>query len=316
VRPIRFGLQAARVTDAAAWLDLARRAESAGYATLMIPDHLGRLSTFPALMAAASVTSRIRLCTYVLNQDFRPPGILAWEAATVQLFCGGRLELGLGAGWAEREYIQAGLQYDSAPERVARFDEYLQVVRGLLATPRPPFSFAGRYYHLREFAPLSHTIPPPIVVGGGSPRVLASAGRYADIVSIATRATPDSRIDARNLTRSAVQQKLSWIRDAAGPRFPSIELNMTIRDVRISDDRRNAARQLLDTWQSGTTMMANVDSLTESDVLDSPHLALGTPAEITAQLQAQRSEWGITYFELNSTDMEAMAPVVSCLATS
>src|SRR6185312_12926067 len=185
----------------------------------MIPDHLGRLSTFPSLMAAAAVTSHIRLTTYVLNQDFRPPAILAQEAASVQLFTGDRLELGVGAGWAEREYLQAGLCYDSAAERVARFDEYLQVVKGLL-NASAPFSFAGQYYTLREFQPLPHTVPPPIMVGGGSPRVLATAGRLADIVSISTRATPDSRIDSRNLTLAAVDRKVAAIRDSAGDRFP------------------------------------------------------------------------------------------------
>jgi len=120
VRPFRFGLQAARVTDPAAWTELARLAESSGYSSLMIPDHLPRLATFPSLMAAAAVTTSLKLTTYVLNQDFRPPGILAQEAATVQLFTNGRLELGIGAGWAEREYVQAGLTYDPAAVRVAR----------------------------------------------------------------------------------------------------------------------------------------------------------------------------------------------------
>src|SRR5438034_2583124 len=114
LRPFRFGLQAARVTDPAAWMELARLAESSGYSSLMIPDHLPRLATFPSLMAAAAVTTSLKLTTYVLNQDFRPPGILAQEAASVQLFTEGRLELGIGAGWAEREYLQAGLTYDPA----------------------------------------------------------------------------------------------------------------------------------------------------------------------------------------------------------
>ena len=142
MRPFRFGLQAARITDPAEWLALARRAEQDGYSTLLIPDHVGRLSTFPALMAAAAVTERIRLGTYVLNQDFRPPAVLAQEAAAVQLLTNGRLELGIGAGWAKHEYVQTGIQFDEGTVRVARFDEYLQVVKGILAA-REPYSFEG-----------------------------------------------------------------------------------------------------------------------------------------------------------------------------
>jgi probable F420-dependent oxidoreductase len=311
-RPFRFGVQVGRIIDPAAWTDLARRAEADGNSALMIPDHLGRLATFPALMAAAAVTSRIRLTTYVLNQDFRPPALLAVEASSVQLLTDNRLELGVGAGWAKGEYIQAGLHYDQAPERVARFDEYLQVVKGLL-NATAPFSFTGRYYTLRDFQPLPHKTPPPILVGGGSRRVLSTGGRLADIMSIATRATPDSRIDARNLTLDQVEHKLAWIREAAGDRFDAIELNMTVRDVRITDDRRAAARELLSSWQTGRTMMANADALSEQDILDSPHIVLGTVPQIADQLKQQRERWNINYFEINSSDMDTLAPVVERL---
>jgi len=315
VRPFRFGLQAARITDPAAWLDVARHAEASGYSALMIPDHLPRLATFPSLMAAAAVTSHIRLTTYVLNQDFRPPGILAQEAASVQLFTDNRLELGVGAGWAQREYIQAGLRYDPPVERVRRFDEYLQVLRGLLHASDGPFSFDGHYFTLRDYHPLPHQVPPPIMVGGGSRGVLSSAGRYADIVSIATRATPESRIDAPNITLAQVEQKVGWIRAAAGAHYDDIELNMTVREVRITDDRRAAARALLEKWQTGRTMMANAEALTEQDLLDSPHLALGTVAQVVEQFQAQRERWGINYFEVSGgDDMAAIAPVLERLA--
>src|SRR5262245_65212182 len=106
-------MQAARVDDPRGWSDLARSAEASGYATFMVPDHLGRTATTPALMAAAGVTSTIKLATYVLNQDWRPPALLAQEAASVQLLTGGRLELGIGGGWAKHEYAQVGIRYDS-----------------------------------------------------------------------------------------------------------------------------------------------------------------------------------------------------------
>src|SRR6185503_13749366 len=117
-------MQAARVKHPAEWQALAKSAEAAGYSAFLIPDHLGRMATFPALMSAAAVTNTIKLATYVLNQDWRPPAILAQEAASVQLLTGGRLELGIGAGWAKHEYAQVGLHYDSPRVRVDRFDEY------------------------------------------------------------------------------------------------------------------------------------------------------------------------------------------------
>jgi len=313
VRPFRFGLQAARVNDPQQWLALARCAEDSGYACFMVPDHLGRLSTFPALMAAAAATRTIKLATYVLNQDFRPPAVLAQEATAVQLLTGGRLELGIGAGWAIHEYVQAGLRYDGAAVRVARFAEYLEIVKGLL-NAATPYSFAGEFFTIQEYAPLpKHATPPPILVGGGSPRILATAGRLADIISISTRASRDGRVDMPNIRLAAVEQKLRSIQEAAGERFDQIELNMTVRDIRITDDRAATARQLLNEWAAGSRMLANVDQLTVEDVLDSPHVVIGTVEQIVEQLEIARERWGIAYLEVSSTDAEASAPVMERL---
>jgi len=313
VRLFRFGLQAARVNDPRAWRDLACQAERDGYACFMVPDHLGRLSAFPALMAAASATTTIKLATYVLNQDFRPPAVLALEASTVQLLIAGRLELGIGAGWAQREYVQAGLQYDSAAIRVARFAEYVEVVKGLL-TADAPFSYKGKFFTLDGYAPLpKHASPPPILVGGGSPRILAIAGRLADIISVSTPATPDGRVDMPKVSAAAVEDKVRRIREAAGDRFNHIELNMTVRELRLTNDRRAAARDLLNEWAGLPARYANVDRLTEDDLLESPHIALGTVEQIVEQFEIARERWGFTYLEVSSTDANAVAPVMQRL---
>ena len=314
MRPFRFGLQAARVTDPADWLDIARRAESAGYSCLMIPDHLGRLATFPALMAAAAVTERVKLAPYVLNQDFRPPSMLAWDASSVHLLTGGRLELGLGAGWNIPEYTQSGIQYDGPGVRVSRFDEYVQVVKGLLSASNP-FSFEGQFFKLENFQPLPQpaTGPAPILIGGGSQRILGTAGRLADIISVSTRATPDGRVDARNLTEPAVDQKIGWIREAAGARFSEIELNMTVRHLEVTNDRRAVARRLLDAWRRPGQPMANAEVLTEDDLLTSPHLAFGRVDEIAAQFEAQRERWGFSYLQVSGSQFDDTAPVLERL---
>jgi probable F420-dependent oxidoreductase len=313
VRPFRFGFQAARVNDPRDWVGLARSAEEAGYACFMVPDHLGRLATFPALMAAASATRDIKLATYVLNQDWRPPGLLAQEAASVQLLTGGRLELGIGAGWAQREYRQVGIAYDSPGVRVSRLDEYLQVVKGVLHASEP-FSFDAQFFKLDRFAPLSPACtPPPILVGGGSPRILAIAGRLADIISVSTRATPDGRVDMSNIALAAVEHKVECVRAAAGERFSDIELNMTVREVRLTDDRRATARELLNAWASVPSRYANLDRLSEDDVLDSPHMAIGTVQQIVEQFEIARERWGFAYQEVSSSDAEAVAPIMERL---
>jgi probable F420-dependent oxidoreductase len=264
-------------------------------------------------MAAAAVTGHIKLATYVLNQDFRPPAVLAQEASAVQLLTDGRLELGIGAGWAIHEYVQAGLRYDDAPTRVARLAEYLEIVKGLLNASQS-FSYAGRFFTITDYAPLpKHTTPPPILVGGGSPRILAIAGRLADIISISTRASSDGRVDMPNISLEAVERKLRRIQDAAGDRLDQIELNMTVRDVRLTEDRRQAARQLLNEWASVPQRLANVDQISEDDVLNSPHIAIGTVEQLVEQFEIARERWGISYLEVSSTDAEAVAPVLERL---
>src|SRR5215204_3254619 len=122
-RPFRFSVQD-QTTDLKDWQELARKVEDLGFSSLVMQDHFGaQMAPLPALVAAGAVTSRIRLGTLVLDNDFRHPAAMAKEAATVDVLSGGRLELGLGAGWMLPDYAKTGIEYASASERFGRLRE-------------------------------------------------------------------------------------------------------------------------------------------------------------------------------------------------
>src|SRR3954447_8040460 len=138
-RPFRFGVINERMGTAAGWVAQARKAESLGYATLLlrdhfVPDYFGdQVAPLTALVAAACAATTLRVGTLVFDNDYRHPVLLAKEAATLDLLSGGRLELGIGAGWLRTEYERAGLPYDSNGVRVSRLEEGIAVLKGLFA---------------------------------------------------------------------------------------------------------------------------------------------------------------------------------------
>jgi alkanesulfonate monooxygenase SsuD/methylene tetrahydromethanopterin reductase-like flavin-dependent oxidoreductase (luciferase family) len=138
------------------------------------------------------------------------------------------------------------------------------------------------------------------------------AGRLADIISVATRATADGRVDMPNISLAAVEDKVRRIRGAAGDRFDQIQLNITMRDLRVTEDRRAAAREMLNGW-SQAPMMANVDQLSEDDVLESPFVAVGTVEQIVEQFEKARERWGFSFLEIYNSDFEALAPFIERL---
>ena len=135
-RPFRFGVRATNAVDARAWVALARNAESLGYSILTMPDHFDdQLAPVPALMAAAAATETLRVGALVWDNDYRHPIVLAKELATIDVLSGGRLEIGLGAGWLASDYQKSGIAYDSNKVRVDRFEEGLSVIKDRSAQP-------------------------------------------------------------------------------------------------------------------------------------------------------------------------------------
>ncbi|MBX3001772.1 MAG: TIGR03621 family F420-dependent LLM class oxidoreductase [Caldilineaceae bacterium] len=223
----------------------ARKAEDQGYSTLVFADHLSApLALIPAMVAAAEVTTTLRVGSYVFGNDFRHPVQLAREAATVDLLTDGRLEVGIGAGWMAADYSQSGLTLDAPRVRVDRLDEAIQVLKG--AWRGEPFNFDGQHYQTRDLVGKPSPVQrphPPLMIGGGSKRMLSIAVREADIISVNARTTAAGGLDFASLTAEATDQKIAWVREAAGERFDEIEMNLVCVAVTITDDRRRAAEE-------------------------------------------------------------------------
>ena len=314
MRHFRFGVVGESIDNATELVDCARRAEELGYDTLLLRDHFvaepfgHQLAPLIALTAAAGATSTLRVGTLVLANDYRHPVLLAKEAATLDVLSGGRLELGLGAGWLGSEYAAAGLAFDPPGDRVSRLEESVRLLKALFAGG--PVTFDGLHYHVTEldsFPRPAQRPHPPLLVGAGSRRMLGLAGRHADIVGILPKALPNGTIsdDISERTPATTAQKVAWIREAAGDRFAHLELSMMISPV-ITADHRNAALQFgVDRgWGAGAADL----------VLDMPSAFIGSVERIAELMLARREEYGFSYYVVSDSAMEAFSPVVAKLA--
>jgi probable F420-dependent oxidoreductase len=276
-------------------MEKARRIESLGYATLVIPDNIEHtLAPLPALAVAATATRTLRVGTYVVANDYRNPVMLAKEAATLDFLSGGRFELGMGAGrpTAEADNRMLGVPFDSGGVRLARLAEALAIVKPLLAGER--VSVAGAHYAVTD----AHISPgpvqqprPPILVAGSGPRLLALAAREADIVALGV--PPDA-------TEEVVAQKIGALREAAGERFSQVELNINLMAVAGQVPRWIAAN-----------FGAHAEAWARSNAIP---VLTGTTDAMCAQLQQRREALGISYILVADELMDALAPIVERLA--
>lgn len=307
-RPFRFGVQSSELRPPADWADQARRAEALGYDVLVMPDHFAdQFAIGPALALAAEATTALRIGTFVLQNDLRHPVMVAQEAATLDLLSNGRFELGLGAGgsWMP-DYEQTGISFDPPGIRVGRLAESLHVIKGLFA--EDPLTFAGQHFVITELDghPRPVQMPhPPILVGGGGPRMLSLAAREANIVSILpTLRRAGGQFQEDQYSGAAVASQLQVLRQAAGERFAELELNVLLQRLVVTDHARQACENLSREWTP----------LTPEEVRETPYLLVGTVDEIIETLLSRRERWGISYVVVFERDMDAFAPVVSRLA--
>lgn len=305
-RPFRFGIQGRTTGPRDEWLEMVRRVEALGYSSFLALDHFVRgLDPVASLMAAAMATTTLRVGGFVFDNDFRHPAVLAKSAATIDVLSGGRFELGIGAGWLKEEYDQTGIPFDSAPVRIDRMVEAVHLIKKIFGE-EPPVSFAGEHYTVTDLVCPPRPVQqphPPIMIGGGGKRLLTVAAREADIVGITTRARPDGSKDTTDLTAAATDRKIAWVKEAAGARFPDIELNAVIGDVVPTDDGAGEAARLADRY-----------GVSSDEARDSPLILIGSVDEMVERLQERRERFGISYVVVTEPNMDALAPVVARLA--
>ncbi|MGH2997222.1 MAG: TIGR03619 family F420-dependent LLM class oxidoreductase, partial [Gaiellaceae bacterium] len=226
-----FSLPTGRIAfeDAAGW---ARRAEGLGFDSVWVSDHffysfarygadpapIASLEPLTTLAGIAAVTDRVRLGTLVLCAAFRHPALLAKAATSIDLVSGGRLDLGLGAGWLAEEFEAFGFRFGSPRERFAALEETLEVLRRLFGGE--PVTYDGPTVSLREavLEPAPYRSPAVWVGGKGGPRLLRSAARLADGWNAVWRMSPE-----------AYAQKVSDVRaacDAAGRDPETFDLSL------------------------------------------------------------------------------------------
>jgi len=266
----------------------------------------------PLLAVVAAATERLRVGTFVLNACLRHPAVLAQDLATLDVLSGGRLEIGLGAGWNKPEHDAIGIPFEPVGVRISRLAEAITILKGCFADG--PFSFSGEHYTItgHDGVPKPEQRPhPPIFLGGGGKRLLTLAAREAQIIGLAPRLiqgdTP--RVDARSLTAAATEEKIGWIREAAGDRFGELELNTypTGAPAVVTSDPRAEARRRADRIREQTGA-----ELTVEEILDSPHMFIGSIKDLTRKFTDLRERFGISSFLID--DLDALAPVVEELA--
>lgn len=264
--PFRFGLVAMPVRGQD-WSSLARRVECLGFDSLLVPDNLDATAAVVACAAAAAVTERLTVGPYVLATPLRTPGLVAAEGAALHELADGRVELGLGAGRpdSEREAAELGVGFGTPGERVAHLERTITAVR-----ERTP--------DLR------------LTVAAAGPRMLALAGRTADVVALG--ASPFA-VEA-DLARMA-----DTVRDAAGQRAGHVVLNMNL--VAVGDR--------VPPWLE-QRMGLTLERLREAGAAT---YLTGGPEEMADVLLRRREATGVSYVCAGVEHAETLAPVVDLL---
>ena len=321
-KPFRFGLQAFNPKSPGAWREMVRKTEDLGYSAYHLADHfLGPgpaiestahppqlIGAVPAMAMALEMTDTLRVGARVFCMDYRQPVMLAKEAATMDYLSAGRLELGLGAGWIQAEYEAVNIPFDDIQTRLDRFED---IVRGIKAfMGGEPLSIDNDAIKWEGFSGIpARPQCPPIMIGGGSKRILSIAGREADIVSLnfnnrAGVLGPDGMLSG---LAEQTAKKVRWIRDAAGDRFEDLELEIGAYLTVVTDHQEATAAAIAEPF-----------GMPVEDLLSGLHNLIGSVEYICEELQRRREVYGISYITVlddgENNMVEQFAPVVAKLA--
>jgi probable F420-dependent oxidoreductase len=308
---LRFGVVGESVPGGPAWLDHVRRVEDGGIDVFLMRDHFSagaygqQLAPFSALASAAAVTARLHVGTLVLANDFRHPVVVAHEAASLHHLSGGRFELGLGAGWYQPEYEAAGIPFAPPGQRIARLEEALAIIGGLLDGTRVDHS--GSSYQVTGLD--LDVLPrrqgrPRLLVGAGGPRMLGVAARHADTVGLLPapiRNTQD-RDHPLDLRPAALDHKIAVLRAEAGGRFPHLELSAFVT-IRITDHRRADTEALIARRGWG--------GIDPGAVWEMPTILIGSAGQIRADLAARRERFGLSYLVTSDRALPALIRIIA-----
>lgn len=293
------------------WRDAIRRIEDLGFSSVCVSDHFTggwAMDPLVAMTVAAEATTTLRVASMVFCNDFRHPVLLHKSLANLDVFSGGRVEIGLGAGWLRDDHDAAGLPFDPAGTRVDRLAEAVEVIKGLFG--ERPLTYAGKHYRITELDGLPKPVRrphPPLLIGGGGRRVLELAGGVADIVGINPRLGPDvdpgSAVAEMSPDRTA--RKVAWARAAArsAGRDPGgLEFQLRLLDVRVEHggfEHRST---------SSLAATAPAEALATS-----PCALRGSVDGCVETLVALRERYGVSYLHLGD-NLTAAAPIVARLA--
>ncbi|MFL5652824.1 MAG: TIGR03621 family F420-dependent LLM class oxidoreductase [Ktedonobacteraceae bacterium] len=220
-KAFRFGVVGANAPSRSAWIALAQRIEELGYSSLFVPDALGYPnSSLSALAVAATATTKLRVGSFMFVNDYRHPALLAKEIATLDRLSDGRVELGLGAGNNPFDFQQLGIPFDQAGVRVSRFVEGFSLIKQFFSGET--VNFSGKYYTTTELHPVPTPVQqphPPILIGSQGRRTLTLAAREANIIVL----------------MPPIEEKLAWIREAAGERFEHLEFGQPAVGIEVTE---------------------------------------------------------------------------------
>ena len=263
-RPMSFAAILCMPGSVADLIDQARAAVGSGCDVVLLPDHLGWAATLPSLVAVAAAVPSVRVGNGVLNTAFYRPALLARDLAAVDSAIGGRLEIGLGAGYVAEEFASAGLRFPTPAERLRLLGEHARQIRATFADP--------------NYSPTPVQQAPPIMIGGGGNKMLAMAARQADIVSILSYGS-----------EAELAQRVSYVRDQAAERVNDIELSFPFAQVSLDDPSDHEILKLVAPDASETELQTMATLLDRS---------IGDAAERILRLHQQL---GISYFTFTIT---------------